>query len=430
MALNTAHNYSEAFERRPFEPGPDFDEDRFSPLPGDELRSSRKPIALHWHRDADPNAERSWFVRDLLSTTGKGLLSGQWGSAKTFIALDLCGSAMTGEAFAGRRVLRRGGVLFIAPEGAYEIPIRLKGLVSGKLAGVAMARAASGEEAVDPNDLPFAWIEECPRLVDRDAAETLILTADVAVAELRERYDLPLVLIIVDTVAAGAGFDDENSAAETQKVMNALERLSKHTGAFVLGVDHFGKMIETGTRGSSAKEAAADTVLAALASRDEAGNVRNTRMAVRKVRGARTGMETPYSLDVVQIGDDRWGEPITTCCITWQTSRLAEAATEAAKSRWPTSLKVFQAAMGNTLAEHSRKIFPFGNEGPQVSAVAQEHVRDEFAASYPADGETPAQRTEAKKKAFQRAVRTAQAKGLISVRDMLGVPHFWFLTDE
>ena len=43
--------------------------------------------------------------------------------------------------------------------------------------------------------------------------------------------------------------------------------MSHHTGAFVLGVDHFGKAVETGTRGSSAKEAAADTVLAMLATR-------------------------------------------------------------------------------------------------------------------------------------------------------------------
>ncbi len=62
--------------------------------------------------------------------------------------------------------------------------------------------------------------------------------------------------------------------------------LSRETGAFVLGVDHFGKVSETGTRGSSAKEAAADVVLAMLATRSEAGEISNTRMAVRKVRGA------------------------------------------------------------------------------------------------------------------------------------------------
>jgi hypothetical protein len=57
---------------------------------------------------------------------------------------------MTGRPFAGRRVLRQGGVLFVASEGAFEIPIRLRGLVQGKLSS-------------DPNEhLPFAWIDDCP----------------------------------------------------------------------------------------------------------------------------------------------------------------------------------------------------------------------------------------------------------------------------
>ncbi|MBP2497805.1 hypothetical protein ABID82_004010 [Methylobacterium sp. PvP062] len=395
-------------------------------------KAAPKPIPLRWHRDADPNADRAWLVRDLIAQTGKGLLSGQWGSAKTFIALDLSGCVMTGEPFAGRQVMRRGGVLFIAPEGAFEIPIRLKGLVAGKVAGTAMAQAAAGERLVDPDDLPFAWIEECPRLVDRDATDTLALTADAAVRELRERYDLPLALIIVDTVAAGAGFDDENSAAETQKVMNALERLSHHTGAFVLGVDHFGKAVETGTRGSSAKEAAADTVLAALASRDEAGNISNTRMAVRKVRGARTGQETPYSLDVVQIGEDQWGEPVTTCVVNWQADRTAGDAAAAPKDRWPTSLKVFRNALLNTLAEKDKgtRIRPYGGEGPEVLAVTDKAVRTEFCAAYPADGDTERQRSDAKRNAYNRARKQALEKGLIGARDHAGFDYLWLAHDD
>ncbi len=394
-------------------------------------KAETKPIPLRWHRDASNDADRSWLVRDLIAETGKGLLSGQWGSAKTFIALDLSGCVMTGESFANRPVLRRGGVLFIAPEGAFEIPIRLKGLVTGKLAGAAMAQAAGGERSVDPDDLPFAWIEECPRLVERDAADTLILTADAAARELRERYDLPLALIIVDTVAACAGFDDENSAAETQKAMNALERLSHHTGAFVLGVDHFGKAVETGTRGSSAKEAAADTVLAALATRDEAGNVSNTRLAVRKVRGGRTGQEIPYSLDVVEIGQDRWGEAITTCVVNWQAERGAETA-EKIKDRWPTSLKVFRSALLNVLADQGagQRIRPYGSEGPEVLAASDKAVRTEFCAAYPADGESDEQRNDAKGKAFKRARKQALDRGLIAARELGGIDHLWLVTDE
>ena len=85
---------------------------------------------------------------------------------------------------------------------------------------------------------------------------------------IRERFGLPLVLIIIDTLNAAGNFKDANDAAEGQCIMNRLGELSRQTGAFVLAVDHFGKAVETGTRGTSAKEAAADVVLALLAERD------------------------------------------------------------------------------------------------------------------------------------------------------------------
>nr|WP_281407360.1 AAA family ATPase [Methylobacterium sp. P1-11] len=54
------------------------------------------------------------MVQDLISETGKGLMPGQWGCGKTFTAIDLSASVMTGQPFAGRRVIRQGGVLFVA----------------------------------------------------------------------------------------------------------------------------------------------------------------------------------------------------------------------------------------------------------------------------------------------------------------------------
>jgi hypothetical protein len=244
------------------------------------------PIPLRWHGDANPFVNRRWLVRDLIPEIGKGLLPGQWGTGKTFVALDLSTSVMTGAPFAGRPVDRRGGVLFIAPEGAYEIPIRLSGIVESKVRGLALAEQAAGSLSIDPDRLPIAWTDSCPPLIEPDSIKKLLSTAEAAAARLNANHDLPLGLIVIDTMAAGAGFNDENSASENQRAMNVLERLSRETGAFVLGVDHFGKIVETGTRGSSAKEAAADVVLAMLADRHMAGNISNTRMAVRKLRGA------------------------------------------------------------------------------------------------------------------------------------------------
>ncbi|MCJ2068156.1 AAA family ATPase [Methylobacterium sp. J-030] len=398
-------------------PGPDPDAVPRSKGRDNVPPHSRTGISIRWHGDADPNADRAWLVRDIVFETGKGLLAGVWGGGKTFGALDLSASVMTGSPFAGKRVMRQGGVLFIAPEGSFEIPIRLRGIVQGKL----------GPDA--PDRLPFAWIEECPRLLDADAVPQLATVAKMAAEHLAKVFDLPLALIVIDTVAAGAGFTDENSAAETQRVMNAMEALSHQTGAFVLGVDHFGKAVETGTRGSSAKEAAADVVLAMLASRDEAGTISNTRMAIRKVRGGRCGYEIPYSLEVITVGETYDREPITTCIVNWQTDQISATAVTAAKERWPTSLKVFREALLASLVDHGSRAWPFGSEGAEVRAVPLQTVRTAFSTIYPADGDDDAKRAEAKRKAFKRAVETCLGRSLIGSVAIGGIDHLWLKPD-
>ena len=93
---------------------------------------------------------------------------------------------------------------------------------------------------------------------------------------LQQEFGLPLGLIIIDTIAACAGYaraGDENDAATGQAVMNILRAVAQAIGCFVLGVDHFGKTVQAGTRGASSKEASSDLVLASTttSARDFAG---------------------------------------------------------------------------------------------------------------------------------------------------------------
>jgi hypothetical protein len=89
-------------------------------------------FTLHWHGEADPRDTRPWLVETVLPQTGAGLISGQWGTYKTFIALDLAAAVMTGGDFIKFPVRRQGGVLFIACEGQNEIPIRLTAAIEAR----------------------------------------------------------------------------------------------------------------------------------------------------------------------------------------------------------------------------------------------------------------------------------------------------------
>ena len=311
-----------------------------SPPPNDEGvdQGSQTTFDLFWHGKKYDRELRPWLIKGLIFENGTGLASGQWGAAKTFGVLDAAGSIITGTPFAGREVVRRGGVVFVAAEGASEIPIRLAGLVEQKLRPEAERAIAAGAEplAASLDALPFAWIEECPDLQEANSFAKLVATARLAARSIREQFDLPLALIVIDTMSAAGNFRDQDDAAEGQFVMNRLAELSRQTGAFVLAVDHFGKAVESGTRGTSAKEASADVILAWLAERQLNGTISNTRMALRKLRGGQVGIETPFNLRVVDVGG---GE--TTCVVEWQAPLITTQGSTAAKERWPKSLRVF-----------------------------------------------------------------------------------------
>jgi hypothetical protein len=373
-------------------------------------------IEIFWHGKSYERVARPALVKDLIPEVGQGLASGQWGAGKTFAVIDLSASVMTGTPFAGREVCRRGGVLFIAAEGASEIPARLEGVVNHKL-----RPSLPIPGLTDVDNLPFAWIEECPSLKEDASFERLIKIVLAAANEMKERFNVDLVLIIIDTLSASADFTDANDAAEGQRIMNRLNTLSRRTGAFTLAVDHFGKSVETGTRGSSAKEAAADVVLAILADRDVSGNVTNTRMAVRKLRGGSTGTETPFELKVVDLGFDQ-----TTCIIEWRPERTPTSAPKGGKES--KAAKMLRASMNNAMAAHGKTIRPFGYESAGVRAVALRHVREEFVAAWPADGDTPAKVLDAKRAAFNRGLESARQRDVCS-REVDGTDYLWFVTE-
>ena len=183
------------------------------------------------------------------------------------------------------------------------------GPVSRAIRPVALARGYLQETA------PFAWIDTCPRLLDPDAGKRLAAMVKRAAERLQQDFGLPVVLVIIDTAGKAAGYaktGDENDAVVGKQIVMTLAEASTVTGGLFLGVDHFGKAVETGTRGSSAKESDCDAVLALLGEKSMAGQITNPRLAVRKRRSGANGVEIPFQTTVVQAGETE-----TTLVIDW-----------------------------------------------------------------------------------------------------------------
>jgi hypothetical protein len=381
--------------------------------PKDDTAAESPAWTLHWHGEVDPNDSRPWLIQNLIPEVGSGLVSGQWGTYKTFTVFDLAHSIMANELFLGFEVVRPGGVLFIALEGVSEVAIRLQGVIEhkGKITGHA----------------PFAWTETCPPLCDKNAAVALSKLAEQAAARLKAEFDLPLSMIAIDTVVAAAGYSKDgadNDAATGQAVMRTLAQLARAAGCFVFGVGHFGKDVSTGTRGSSAKEDAADVVLALLGDKAVSGEITNTRLAIRKRRGGSTGQEFPFKPRVVDMGVDKWGGPVTTLVLDWGAT---DATPKAAKDRWSAkNLRLLRQTIMNLMVDCGTEVQPWAN-APTVRALDVELVKRDFYKSYLADGETEKAKRDARWRAFKRATDDAQGKGLIAVRELGGITYLWLV---
>ena len=384
----------------------------------EDLKPAPDLPPMYAHGDPDPRSLKSWLVKGLIPACGHGLLAGQWGTYKSFIALELATALMTAQPFLGGMVKRQCGVLFLAAEGADEMRLRLN--------------AAVREKCGDMPRAPFRWYETAPVLLQKGAVEKLAAMARQAEASLIAEFGLPLGLIIIDTIVVSAGYPQlgaENDPAVTQTLMGVLKEVAQQLNCFVLGLDHYGKDLAAGTRGSSAKEASADLVLACLGDREPSGCVTNTRLAVRKCRGGPQGQEFYFTVRKVEdLTPDQDGDPITTLVIEWTTGPTAppppkDPWQQCRRGDQQTAVTRLKRVLMAMLAEHGvdRPISP---NGPTVRMIDREIVRTEFYAQTAADG-TPAQKGEFRRKQFNRALDWTEQQKLIGVRELEGITYLW-----
>ena len=382
---------------------------------------------LFRYNDPDLKREISWLIKERMPEQGIGLLVGQWGSFKSFISLDLALALGLAEKFLGRRIKRRSGTLLLAYEGAPSLPLRTHELVRDKYNST--------------TQVPFVWYDrtKLPYLLQSDALDRLIELARQAENDLQQKDGLPLGLIIIDTLAAAAGYSPggggENDAAAGIVLMDVQRRLAAELNCFVLGVGHFGKNPEAGTRGTIAKDDAIDVLWLSLGERSvSGGGVTNTRLKIQKCRDGPEGEVLPFTPRIVTAPEpDRDGDPVTTRVIDWQDKPNTTAVpTPPPVDRWKESFRQteqqgrvlrLREALLVALKEHG-SMQPIPDDGTEVKMIDLEEVRPEFYCR------TPDADSDQRRKQFSRALEHAQRAKLIDVRDIEGAPHVWLTQEE
>jgi putative DNA primase/helicase len=180
-------------------------------------------------------------------------------------------------------------------------------------------------------------------------------------------------LLIIDTLNRASGGADENSSKDMGEIIDAAKGLKAKLGGTVLLIHHSGKDATKGLRGHSSLHAALD---AAVEVRRD-GDRREWVIAKSKDDGDSAAF--PFRLEVVEIGTDEHGDPLTSCAVLPDDRKSEFRRVLPPKSG---SMRVAWDALGELLrdaGDHRPKDaperLPFGRPTVKVE-IAVEKVRD------------------------------------------------------
>lgn len=214
------------FEGQEFEP----------PMPPD-----RRDRIYPLHDYADNVQDPAWLIPGMIPSQGIGMLYGESGSFKSFIALDMALSLAFGISGQWGAPPVKNDILFLAGEGP---------VATAKKRWPAWMEWQNIEFRSDHR---FFISPEVPLYTDSAAWENVK-------KDLTELKAKP-ALIIIDTLTRLITGLDENSAKDASMVTKFMEQLARYFECFVLAIHHTGKDQNKGARGSSAFYANVDTVL-------------------------------------------------------------------------------------------------------------------------------------------------------------------------
>jgi hypothetical protein len=217
-----------------------------------------------------------WLVPGVLTEGSLAAIYGAPESGKSFLAVDISMAIAGGIDWHGRQV-ERGGVLYIAAEGAPGLGKRFRAWKLGRC-----AQGRRFDLHLMRDDLNLA--------AEKDGGARAF--AQAVADELG-----PLRLIVIDTLNQTAAGADENSAKDMGRYIASMKLLRNATGATVAVVHHSGKDLSKGMRGSTALLGAMDTTVEV----ERATDGRSIKVTVKKQKDAER--ESPMRFNLEKVGD-------------------------------------------------------------------------------------------------------------------------------
>ena len=274
--------------------------------PGSQLRNLNFFSADSLPEIDDKEELDDELIERTLQTSGIGMIFGESNSGKTFMAIHMGMCVATGMKFLGRNV-NQCAVLYVAAESPSGVRMR--------------ARAWQKQHGVRA---PHFYV--CPDQInlyenqfDQEAIILLVNSIEI-------QHEVKIGLVIFDTLARISAGANENSN-DMGKVMERCDAISLSVSATIGVIHHSGKDSLKGARGWSGMRAHIDTEIEVSQSN---GICEALITKQREIEGK--GDRVAFTLEVVQVGVNKWGNPRSTCWISQTDVPTKIAALSKAKS--------------------------------------------------------------------------------------------------
>lgn len=303
-------------------------------------------------------APQPWRVRGILPTEGLAALYGPPGCGKSFLALDLLAAIAEGRPWFDYAAVAAPCV-YLGLEGEAGVAQRVRAYCA-RNGTIDRLRVV-----LSPLDIR--------RPGDRRALADAILEAGMSEG-----------VVAIDTLNRAAPGIDENDASAMGLLIEAAKDLREQVGGLVLLVHHAGKDISRGLRGHSSLLAALDAVIEVT--RD--GDRRSWQLA--KAKDAGDDEARHFRLDVVDLGQDVDGWPVSSCVVEQEAPPSESVRTAAAPGGG--NQRIAWDTLGKLLRES--KNFGMGKAPPTRPCVRLDDALDAIAPHLPCEAKRQRERAQ------------------------------------
>lgn len=184
-----------------------------------------------------------WLIEDIIPNESLIILYGPSGCGKTFISLDLSLHIAHNKSWKKQNIMKQGIIIYCIGEGIHGISNRIKAWH-------------------DYNDCelnaPFIILPiEAISFSESENIDKMVSTLE----EIKEQYQMPISMIVIDTLSKASVGYDENSSKDMGQFLYNFDIIKKYFNTTIMFVHHSGKNSYKGMRGSSYLLGTVDTAI-------------------------------------------------------------------------------------------------------------------------------------------------------------------------